>query len=210
MSDFLSSILGMMRPNQNGTNMNAQPQSLSPYSDALAGVGNQYPALQPHMGNFIVQQGKDPNDGRQLEYYPPWEANNPNQGKNTIELYKNMQGQELQSSIAGDALHYLGSVDPRTNQPIDTNYYAMKQNLINSLTPQQRAIDQQAYQQELPMYHGKPPTYDDWMNSNRSDAYIRGYITPDVNDEWRKKGVYNTQQQQMLEGMRQYLSQRKN
>ncbi len=46
------------------------------YNDVLTDVGNQYPALKKHLGNFNIIQSQNPNDGRQLEFYPPWEGRN--------------------------------------------------------------------------------------------------------------------------------------
>jgi hypothetical protein len=173
------------------------------FSGLLGAVGRQYPALSPLLGNFKVQWGPQQSDGRQLEFYPPWETDNPNPGK-TLELYnRDLSGQGLQNAVAGDALHLLGTVDPRTSNPVDPTYYAMKQSLLGMLTPQQRAIDQKAYEAERPFYNGAPPSYNDWMQRNRLDAYIRGYITPDAADNWRD--VYNTQQLNQLEAMRAYL-----
>ncbi len=47
--------------------------------------------------------------------------------------------------------------------------------------------------------------FDKWMQMNRGDAYIRGYITPDQNDEWRKNNVYTDKQKVLLETMKAYL-----
>lgn len=170
----------------------------------LSGITQQYPLLGPHLSNAVVQWGPPQSDGRQLEFYPPWESDNPNPGKTTLELYnRSLQGQGLQNAVAGDMLHLVGSIDPRTGQPVDPTYYGMKQSFAGMLTPQQQAVDQRAYQQEAPMYGGNLPPFGDWMQRNRLDAYIRGYITPDAADNWRD--VYNTQQLNQLEAMRAYL-----
>jgi hypothetical protein len=171
----------------------------------LGALAQQYPALAPHFQNMVVQQGAPQSDGRQLEFYPPWESDNPNPGKSTVELYNpDLQGKGLENAVAGDALHLVGSVDPRTGQPVDPIYYGMKQQFLGMLTPDQQAVDQRAYQREAPMYGGNLPPFADWMQNNRSDAYIRGYITPDAEDNWRN--VYNTQLLNQLEAMRAYLT----
>jgi hypothetical protein len=173
-----------------------------PLDGLLGAVAQQYPALAPHLGNFIVQWGPAQADARQLEFYPPWERDNPNPGKTTLELYnRDLNGAALQNAVAGDALHLLGAVDPRTGEPVDQRYYAMKQQLLGSLTPQQQSIDRRAYERERAF--GDPGPYDDWMQRSRLDAYIRGRLTPDANDAWGR--AYNTQQLNLLEGMRNYL-----
>jgi hypothetical protein len=100
-------------------------------------------------------------------------------------------------------LHYMGAVDPRSGQVIDPTYFKLKQQLLNSRTPEQRRIDDRAYQRDLPYYKGEKPTKEDWMQFNRGDAYIRGYITPDADDNWRE--MYTQEQRALLDIMKQYL-----
>lgn len=176
-----------------------------PPSDLPAIMGRvqqQYPALSPYLGNASVQWGGPQSDGRQLEFYPPWERDNPNPGRTTLELYKpQMQGNALVKAIGGDMLHHLGGIDPNGN-PVDPQWLAMKRALVGSLTPDQLAVDKNAHLQA--QMQGDPRSFDDWMQSSRADAYIRGKLTPDAADQW--KDVYNPQQNALLAGMRQYLS----
>lgn len=184
------------------------PDKPTDFTADVAAVGKQYPALAPYLGDVQVQYGNPsgPNDPRQLEFYSPWEDTNPNKGKTTLEIYKrDMVGPDLQSAIAGDMLHLLGSVDPRTGRPIDPHWMEMKNQLIKARTPKHDEIDRRAYQEELQQYDEKP-TYEDWMQRNRGDAYIRGYITPDKVDEWRKNGFYTPEMSKVLDQMKQYLS----
>lgn len=177
------------------------------FSSDVAAVGKQYPALLPYLGNVRVQYGtaSSPTDDRQLEFYPPWESNNPNPGAVTLELFKrDLQGPALQSAIAGDMLHLLGSTDPRTGQAIDPRWLAFKQQLIAARSPQHQQMDQGAYEDDKKQ--GEAGSFDDWMMRNRADAYIRGYITPDVTDEWRKQGVYTPELSKVLDGMKGYLT----
>jgi hypothetical protein len=44
------------------------------------------------------------------------------------------------------------------------------------------------------------------MDVSRTDAYLRGYLTPDANDEWRKQGVYTPEQTKILDEMKGYLT----
>lgn len=180
---------------------NAIPDA--PFGDYKRAISGQYPALAPHMDKFSVQWGENNPHGGSLEFFPPWELHNPNPGQPTIELYnRDLKGNELQSAIAGDALHYLGAVGPSGN-PVDPTFHGMKQQMIGSLTPDQLAVDRRAYDKSRSS--GDHRSFDDWMQDSRGDAYIRGYITPDANDEWRKQGVYNPEQKKLLDAMNAYL-----
>jgi hypothetical protein len=172
--------------------------------DAIrTGVTQRFPRLQDALSGTQLQWG-DPakSGGNQLESYPADESDNPNPGQRTIEVYKgSLQGDRLVNAVAGDLLHHLGSVDRVTGQPVDPTWHGMKQAFIDTLTPQQMKVDLQAYKQD--QAQGETRTIDDWMQNSRSDAYLRGYLTPDENNEW--KDVYTPNQKQMLDGMRQYL-----
>jgi len=178
----------------------------------LADVAQQFPRLKPYLSNVKVQQGKktSPKDDRGLEFYPPWESRNPNPGKITLELYDQMKGPELTNALGGDMLHHLGAIDPKTKQPIDPKYYSMKRQVIAARTPQQEAIDKRQWQLAR-QFEGERRSYDDWLQQSRADAYIRGYVTPELGgkypDEWRKNKFYDApQMKQAVEAIRQYVT----
>lgn len=183
----------------------APPESFQPTTDAIS---SQYPALQPYVNNLAIQRGtpSGPDDDRQLEFYQPWEKDNPNPGKLTTELFnKNLQGQDLTETVAGDMLHHLGSTDPTTNQPVDPNWMDMKQRLIGSMGIPQNLMDSQAYQQEKSNPAYETGSFDDWMKNNRSDAYIRGALFPNQNPEWQESGIYNPAMKAVTDEMQSYL-----
>ena len=171
------------------------PLAQSPLDPRLADVAKQFPRLVPYLSLVQIQQGKksDPNDDRGLEFYPPWESENPNPGKITLELFDKMQGDTLTNALGGDLLHYVGSIDPKTKQPIDPQYYSMKQEVLNARTPEQNTLDKREYE-EAKKNEGETRSYDQWLQESRIDAYIRGYVTPELGgkypDEWRKNGFY--------------------
>jgi hypothetical protein len=182
------------------------PENFQPVADS---VSQQYPALAPYVKNLAIQRGtpNGPNDDRQLEFYQPWEKENPNPGKITTELYnKNLKGQDLTETVAGDMLHHLGTTNPTTGQPVDPKWMDMKQRLIAAMGPDQTQMDKQAYEQEKsnPSYETGP--YDDWMKNNRADAYIRGAIFPKQNPEWQQEGTYTPAMQAVTNEMRTYLT----
>lgn len=193
----------------------APPPAASPvqppedFQETIAGIRQNYPTLAPYLEKLAIQRGtpNGPNDDRQLEFYQPWESDNPNPGKLTTELYnKSLGGQDLQETIAGDMLHHLGSVDPATGQPVDPKWMAMKQQLIASRGTPQTLMDAGAYQQEKanPAYETAP--YDQWMQNNRADAYIRGALFPRQNPEWQEPGIYSPAMQAIASQMRDYLA----
>lgn len=181
-----------------------QPQ----FGNVLGSIGDRWPAVKPHLPNFVVKHGDQSNNagGGYLEFYPPWEAHNPHPGRSTIEVFdKSLSGKALEDSIAGDALHLLGAKDPRTEQPVDPHFYELKQRLLSTLTPDQLKVDMRTFREEQARNPEEGRTFAEWMETSRGDAYIRGWITPDKNDEWRRQGVYTDEQKAILEDMRGYL-----
>jgi hypothetical protein len=171
-------------------------------ADPLAAIFANNAALRRHSDQFAFMLAPQ-TDGRQLEFYPPWERDNPQPGKATVQLFNQRESPEVtQNLITGDMLHYLGAIDPRSGQPIDPTFFKLKQKLLASRTDEQKRIDDRAYQRDLPQYKN-PPSKEDWMQFNRGDAYIRGKLTPDAQDNWRD--MYTPQQSQLLDLMQQYL-----
>ncbi len=194
-----------------GTGAAAQPASPAPenFQPVADSVSQQYPALAPYVKNLSIQRGipSGPDDDRQLEFYQPWEKENPNPGKITTELYnKDLKGQDLTETVAGDMLHHLGTTDPSTGQPVDPMWMDMKQRLIGAMGPDQAKMDKQAYEQEKANPSYETGSYDDWMKNNRSDAYIRGALFPKQNQEWQEDGIYNPAMQDVTSEMRNYLT----
>ena len=189
-------------PNTLGTLGTAPDENFAP---TLQSIGEQYPVLAPYAANTVVQRG-NADDGRILEHYPPWESDNPNPGKITMELFdRSAKGPQLQSLVAADMLHTLGAIDPRTGAPVDPSYYKLKQELAGSMSPEQHAMNQRAYEGERKFYPQGMPSYQDWMNSNRTDAYVRGGMFPEVNPEWARPGTFTPQQADIFKRMKTYL-----
>lgn len=178
------------------------------FQPVVDSVAQQYPGLAPYTKNLAVQRGtvSGPDDDRQLEFYQPWDSENPTPGKLTTELYnKNLKGQDLTETIAGDMLHHLGAVDPKTGQPVNPKWMALKQQMIAGMGPDQNSMDQGAYNEEKSNPSYETGSYDDWMKNNRADAYIRGALFPNQNPEWQEPGIYTPAMQQATAAMRNYL-----
>lgn len=183
-------------------------QQLEDFQPLIASIGQQFPALQPHLQNLVVQRGtpSGPDDDRQLEFYPPWESNNPNPGKLTTELFnKNIAGQDLTETVAGDMLHHLGGTNPATGQPVDPAWMALKQRLIAARGVPQSLMDAEAYQREKASPYGAAP-FDEWLKNNRSDAYIRGGVFPKQNPQWQNGEMFTPAMQGVIGEMRSYLT----
>ena len=178
-----------------------EPENLEPVK---ARIAEKYPALRPYVVEARLQWGDKANNkgGGALEFFPQWELNNPNPGAITIEVYdRKLKGKWLEDAIAGEMLHQLSSVDPRTNEPVDRTWRDMRDKLMAARDSGSIAIDNQAYAGAVA--RGEARTFDQWMDDSRADAHVRGYITPDERNEWRN--AYTPLQREVLEEMKRYL-----
>ena len=158
-------------------------QALSSYP-GFAGLG------------FQAQYGPPQSDRGSLEFYPPWERDNPRQGIPLLEIYdRGLKGQRLSDTLAADMMHYLSAVNPQTGLPIDPQFAAMRRGFATTLTPAQMAVDERAHAQ-----YGDPRPLDQWMEQSRLDAYLRGTMF----GQWPAE-VFTPEQTQMGVNMRQYL-----
>ncbi len=189
--------------------LSGQPYAPSASAQVLGEVSRAYPGLAKYTPNTTVQWGQPsgPQDDRQLEYYPPWESDNPNAGRNTVELYnRNLTGQDLTDSVALDMLHYAGATDPRTGQPVDPKYYALKKAIVDQLDKRKAAWDVADYKDNAK--YGPMPTWQDYLMNNRADAYIRAMVSPRMNPEWNNPALFTPEMQQIGSQIRAYLQSR--
>jgi len=166
---------------------------------------NKFPHLRQYANDYaVITAPSVPGDDRQLESYPPSEDYNPIPGKATTELYnQSVPMPYVQNLIAGDMLHHVGAIDDTTGEPVSPTYQALKQAFLATITPEQKKVDQRAYQQQAPLYGGNPPPFDQWMQTSRGDEYIMGLLSPDQADNW--KNFYTPQQRQVGGLLNQYL-----
>ena len=170
----------------------------------LATIQETYPPLAGQ--NLAIRRGlKDPK-GRLLEYYAPWEPYSPSPGTHTIEVREpGLRGRVLEEMVAGDALHALGAVDPRTGAPVDPVWRTMKDAFAASMSPRTMEREQIAYQTRQKRGEETRP-FQTYFDNSRLDAYIRAGIFPMTNPNWQKPGVFTPEQQRVLERMREYLT----
>jgi hypothetical protein len=187
------------------------------YDTDVAAIGNDYPALKPLLGNLVVQQGQTTGstDDRQLEFYQPWDSDNPNPGKLTSELFdpvQKMAPSDRRETIAGDLLHHLGTINPSTGVPVDPQWYSMKQELGAARSGFHLKADQDAYARERANPSYQTSAYPDWDQNNRLDAYVRAGVFPKQNREWNepelgedRSFIDEPRMQEIYRRMRAYL-----
>ncbi len=158
-------------------------------------IVSEYPRLSGHDWQVVRGDPRANVGGGYLEFYPPEERWNPVPGKPTISVFdKTLTPSQTQRMVFGDMLHHMPSVDPE--------FSAMRDQFRGTITPEQDAIDRGAYQRGVARY-GEDRPYDKWMDVSRLDAYLRGYLSPDDNNEWA--GAYTSEQLRLLEQMQDLL-----
>jgi hypothetical protein len=169
-------------------------------------IKQNYPALG--RVPFSVRYGKG--EGY-AETYPAWESGshddpNPTPGHHAIQIRrKDLSREDLSTLIAGESLHWMGGIDPRTGQAVDPEFRKFKDQFINSLTSEQLAFERMQYQSNDPRHGVQGRTFGDWFEQSRADAYLRGYLFPVGGENWREQGVYTSEQETLLEQARTYL-----
>jgi hypothetical protein len=167
------------------------------FDENVQRITERYGALRPYDFRAVDSRGKESKHGGGLEFYHPDEPTNPVPGKPTVEVFdKDLQGEDLERAIFGDMLHYLPDSDPKFAQ--------MREEFRETITPEQTRTDLMAYDRSR-VQRGERREFAKWFDRTRLDAYIRGYLAPDKNDEWRRSGTYTPEQAQLLGRMNQYL-----
>lgn len=172
-------------------------------------IGAKYKALAPHIEQFAIGYGDPAKNigGGKIEFYPPWESENPNPGKPSLMIFdKDMRGDPLQNMIAADMLHYLAAVNPETGKPVDPEWRNLRHRLMTVRGSKNLAMDRKAYEDAKKDPKVKESrSFADWVDDSRADAYVRGYLLPDERDEWRRGGAYSPEMTKILKRMKGYL-----
>lgn len=184
----------------------APTPTVDPYSAAATAVQQRFPRLSRIPLNVTAGQGP-----YESEVYQPWDKDNPSKGKFTVQLRseraKGQTGQMLQDSIAAESFHHLGTLKP-DGTPVDPQWWNLKQQFRDTLTPGDLRLARQHWQEE--QKSGEKRSFDDFLNQNYLDMFIRGYIFPQSQgQEWvDRRGKWNPQQAVVLEKMKGLLQQR--
>ena len=169
----------------------------------LSEITEDYPRLGGIPWQLVEGDMANNIGGGPIEFYPPTENDNPVFGKPTMSVFDTgMPREDLRRMIFGDMLHYLPMVDE--------DWSSMRDEYAGSLTSQQQKINRNAYQRDVrnSIEQGlRPRSYDKFMDINRLDAHVRGYLAPDRRNDWA--GSYNPEQISILKRMGGLLGQEK-
>lgn len=177
-------------------------------SDARTQIALEYPTIAKQQKNWNI--GYSPEQKyptAYLEFYPEHEEYSPTPGTVYQEIYPRLAKEAdvptLKNMLAGDALHWFGGVNG-AGAPNDEMFYALKKRFQGTRTPDQTASDQRTFKKMADQGDTRP--WDTWQDEHRTDAYLRGYLFPDKDDNWRKSGTYTPEQMAILGQMKAYLS----
>jgi hypothetical protein len=155
-------------------------------SDIINNIYNQYPRLKKYATDIEIRMDKlmppqlfKEGEMGQLEFFPKGEKYSPNPEKNIIEVYNpHLKDEWLEQAIFGDMLHALPYKDSKFTE--------LRDEFKNSLTENQLLTAVNMYERE---------------KTAEPRSFIRGYIAPDKNDEWRKNNFYTEEQEIILDDM---------
>jgi hypothetical protein len=126
---------------------------------------------------------------RKLEFYPSDERDNPLPGKPTVEVF----GKDVtESDLMGEVLsHHL----PKTDKQVAR----FRQQILDSMTPQQKQSIRGDYQNERKAGLTKD-SFETWLSKQGGDSFFRGYPT----GQW-PSSEYTAQQKQVYAQLQSYL-----
>lgn len=181
-----------------------------PYASMIQSMNRDYPLIANIP--FSVSRGKGPYES---EVFMPWnKQENPTPGQFHIELRHYLDQPRSQDDIrrllTGEMFHYLGTKNPETGEPVNPQWYALKQQAINTMSPHDLANAQRNWALARKS-EGETRSFDDWMQQSAIDQFIGGTMFPlSSEQEWvqRARDIprYNPQQSKVIEQMRQLLT----
>ena len=167
---------------------------------AIKNIYTRYPMVRNWGIDVVDMRGSSGNRGKAEFFHPndPGHADKPSpyfRGNPTIEIYDgSVSGRLLENLIFGDMLHWAPVVSPEFSR--------LRDEVIGSRTEAQKQIDRKAFERAVDNFN-ESRKYDDWERHNRWDAYLRGYLAPDKNNEW--EGSYTPAQEAMLKKIQRLL-----
>ena len=121
-----------------------------------------------------------------------------NEDNPTIALRSLESNPNLQRRILGDMLHDLPQTDEKFN--------SMREEFKTSMTPGQKDLDRRVYKEAIlpegtsKHAYGEDRSYEDWHDRSRLDAWVRGRIAGQWEDEY-----YTDKQKEITDSMVRYL-----
>jgi hypothetical protein len=180
----------------------------NPYAPMIQSMNRDFPLIAKIP--FSVSKGTGPYES---EVYQPWDKESPTPGQFHIELRHYLDQPRSQDDIrrllTGEMFHHLGAVDPRSGNPVNPQWYQLKQEAINTLSPRDFANAQRNYAEAVK--GGETRSFGEWMQQSAIDQFIGGTMFPlSSEQEWvqraREIPRYNPQQSAVIERMRRLLT----
>lgn len=180
-----------------------------PYAPIIQSMNRDFPLIANIP--FSVSKGQGP---YWSEVYQPWDKENPTPNQFHIELRKWAEqphsDDDTRRLLTGEMFHHLGAVNPTTGQPVNPQWYGLKQEVINTMAPNDFKNAQLNWANAV-KNEGEKRTFAQWMQESNIDQWIGGTMFPLSKDqEWldraRDLPRYNPQQAKVIEQMRQLLT----
>lgn len=165
--------------------------------DVAERVLSKFPRLKASPSPFAVidRRGQVGRGAGALEFYHPKELYNPLPGKATIAVFdKGLDGDMLDKAVFGDMLHFLPEFDQK--------FAALRNEFANTITREQLEVDRRAYDRAR-RERGEDRPFADWFRQSRLDAYIRGFLAPDKDNDWAD--AYTPSQRGLLGLMKSHI-----
>jgi len=169
-------------------------------NEIVQNIYSKYPRLEQLGDIEIIFSPEKYNGEDQLEFYHKGEDLGPDPSKTVIEIFNpDLKGEWLERAIVGDMLHGLPGKD--------SEFTDLRNEFKDSLNDQQQQQAKKMWQAQEARENHPPRSFEKAFDVSILDAFIRGYVMPDENNEW--KDFYTDDQKQILEEMKGLLEQPK-
>jgi hypothetical protein len=183
-----------------------------PYAPMIQSMNRDYPLIANIP--FSVGRGTGP---YQSEVYEPWVKDSPTPGQFHIELRHFLDQprsqEDIRKLLTGEMFHYLGNVDPRTNQPVNKPWYDLKQQILSTMPPHDLQNARDRWMEEQAQSQNERRSFDEFLQRSYLDQYIGGVMFPFKDPQWsewqeRAQNLprYAPKQSAVIERMRQLLT----
>jgi hypothetical protein len=191
------------------------PSQLPPQGDPR--IEDRFPRLQQFVKdrNIFITNGEG--DGF-AEIFPTGERDSPDPTRGVIQVrpLTREKGFDPNTVASGDALHFLGGVDPATGEPLDKEFYDMKQDFFKNMSPEEKRFAKKKFNdaKKEKRTGSNFESEENFLQNVWGDAIIREAIfpelTPDAQErEDAEKQIHLTpRQKEIVKEMQQSLSRR--
>ena len=168
-------------------------------NEIVQNIYSKYPRLEQLGDIEIIFSPEKYEEGKgQLEFYHKGEDLSPDPSKTIIEIFNpDLKDEWLEKAIVGDMLHGLPGKD--------LEFTDLRNEFKESLNDQQQQQALKMWKNQEAREDHPPRSFEKAFDVSILDAFIRGYVMPDENNEWRN--FYTDDQKQILEEMKGLLEQ---